>query len=63
MLDRFAMGATSRVSKALAALVDDSVLVRDGTVHGFDDPFLRAWVIEAVLPDVGLTLPITHLPG
>lgn len=63
VLNRFALGATSRVSKALAALVDDSVLLRDGTVHAFDDPFLRAWVIEAVLRDVGLTRPITHLPG
>lgn len=63
VLERYSLGATSRTAKALAVLVDDSVLVRDGTIHNFDDPFFRAWVIEAVLPDVGLTLPITHLPG
>ena len=62
VLERYSLGATSRTAKALAVLVDDSVLVRDGTIHSFDDPFFRAWVIEAVLPDVGLTLPITHLP-
>jgi ABC-type cobalamin/Fe3+-siderophores transport system ATPase subunit len=62
VLERYSLGDTSRTAKALAALVEASVLVRDGKIHTFDDPFFRAWAIEAVLPDVGLTLPITHLP-
>lgn len=63
VLERYSLGATSRTAKALAVLVEDAVLVRDGTIHTFDDPFFRAWVIEAVLPDVGVRLPITHLPA
>jgi uncharacterized protein len=62
VLTRYALGATSRTSKSLAVLAERSIVVRDGTTYSFDDPFFRAWVIEAVLPDVGLTLPITYLP-
>lgn len=63
VLTRYALGATSRTSKSLAVLAERSIVVRTGTTYTFDDPFFRAWVIEAVLPDVGLTLPITHLPS
>ena len=63
VLERFSLGDSSRTSKALAGLAGESILVRDEHSYTFDDPFFRAWVIEAALPDVGLTLPITHLPA
>ncbi|MHB8838831.1 MAG: AAA family ATPase, partial [Gemmatimonadaceae bacterium] len=62
VLTRYALGDTSRTAKTLAALTTRAILVRDGARHTFDDPFFRAWVIVSVLPDVGLQLPITHLP-
>ena len=58
---QFGLGDSSRVAKALAALVDRAILLRVGTVHSFDDPFFRAWIIDTVLRDVGLSLPITHV--
>jgi hypothetical protein len=58
---RFALGDSSRVAKALAALGEQSHVVKDGTTYTFDDPFFRAWVIETTLPDVGIHLPITHV--
>lgn len=58
---RFALGDSSRVVKALATLVEHSHVVKGGTMHTFDDPFFRAWVIDTALPDVGIHLPITHV--
>jgi hypothetical protein len=60
--ERFGLGDSSRVAKALATLVEHSHLVKDGSTYSFDDPFYRAWVIEVALPDVGIHLPLTHLP-
>lgn len=62
VLARFSLGTTSRTAKTLTGLADRDILVRNGTRYTFDDPFFRAWVIESSLPDVGLSLPITHLP-
>ena len=58
---RFGLGDSSRSAKALATLVEYSLLVKDGSTYSFDDPFFRAWVIETALPDVGIHLALTHL--
>jgi hypothetical protein len=58
----FALGEASRVSKAIDALVERDVLVRDGARTVFDDPFYRAWVVVHVLPDVGRHHAVTYLP-
>ncbi len=62
VLQRFSLGTTSRMAKTLTTLTGRDLLVHDGARYTCDDPFFRAWIIEAVLPDVGLTLPLTHLP-
>ena len=58
---RFGLGEGSTVSKLVESLVERAVLLRDPPRILFDDPFYRAWIISAVLPDVGIRLPITHL--
>lgn len=60
---RFGLGEASTVVKAIDALVDRAILVRDENAVRFDDPFHRAWVIVSSLPDVGVQLPITHVAG
>lgn len=59
---KYGMPEASSVTKTLDALVDRSILLRDGHAVIFDDPFYRAWVVTAVLPDVGVHLPVTHVP-
>jgi len=59
---KYALGDSSRVSKALAALEDRDVILNDGGGHVFDDPFFRSWIIRAALSDVGVSLPVTHVP-
>ncbi len=59
----FALGDASRVTKAIDALVERDVLVRDGGRIVFDDPFYRGWVVVRVLPDVGRNHPVTYLPA
>jgi hypothetical protein len=59
---KYGMPEASSVTKALDALVDRAILLRDGSAVIFDDPFYRAWVVIAVLPDVGVHLPVTHVP-
>ena len=49
--------------KTIDALTERAVLLRDDTTVIFDDPFYRAWVIDATLPDVGVRLPVTFLPN
>lgn len=61
-LKRFGLKSTSRAVRALQALATRGVLVKNGSEYGFDDPFFRAWVITTTLEDVGLHLPITHVP-
>ena len=60
---RYSLGESSRVSKTLVTLEERDMLLSDGKWHTFDDPFFRAWVIMAVLPDVGVHLPITYRAG
>lgn len=59
---RFSLGESSRVSKTLLVSEERDTLVRDGDWYTFDDPFFRAWIIAAVLPDVGIHLPVTYSP-
>ena len=61
--DKYGLGDASGISKTLDALTERAVLLRDDTTVIFDDPFYRAWVIDAALPDVGVRLPITFLPS
>jgi len=51
---RYSLGDSSRVAKAVATLVERSVLLRADRGYAFDDPFFRAWVIDAALPDLGV---------
>jgi hypothetical protein len=41
------------VRKAIEALIRAGLLVRDEDAVRFDSPFFRAWVREAVAPDLG----------
>ncbi len=59
---RFSLGESSRVSKTLLAIEERDMLVRDANWYTFDDPFFRAWIVAAVLPDVGVHLPVTYNP-
>lgn len=63
VIARFGLGDTSLVAKAVRRLVALEVLLKDGSRVSFDDPFFRAWVVQTALPDVGLTLPVTHVAG
>lgn len=62
MRRRYGLGETSTTSKTVDALEEQAIVLRDGGAVLFDDPFYRAWVIASVLPDVGMRLPITHVP-
>ncbi|MDQ8162635.1 MAG: AAA family ATPase [Gemmatimonadota bacterium] len=59
---KYGLPEASSITKALDALTDRAIVLRDDRVVAFDDPFYRAWVLTALLPDVGLHLPITHVP-
>lgn len=63
VLQQFALGNPSRVSKTIDTLCERTTLLREGDQVLFDDPFYRAWVIVSTLPDVGLRLPVTHVPA
>jgi len=57
---RYSLGESSRVSKTLLTLEERDILLSDRAWYTFDDPFFRAWIITAVLPDVGVHLPIAY---
>ena len=59
---RFGLGDTGPATKAATTLVARDVLVKSGAGYHFDSPFMRGWVILNTLADVGVSLPITHLP-
>jgi uncharacterized protein len=63
MRRRYGLGEASTATKTVDALAERAVVLRDGAAVVFDDPFYRAWVIQAVLPDVGVHLPVTFVPG
>jgi hypothetical protein len=58
----FTLGAQGAATKAAQALVERDFLVKDEVGYRFDNPFMRGWVILYALPDVGRTLPVTHVP-
>lgn len=62
---KFGLGEGSTAFRTVEALIDRSLLLRDDATRTviFDDPFYRAWVITAALPDVGVQLPVTYLPA
>ncbi len=60
--ERFSLGDTGTAHNSAQLLVRKGVLERFGRGYVFTDPFVRGWVIAHALPDVGLFLPITHLP-
>jgi hypothetical protein len=57
------LGETGPATKAAQTLVSRDVLVKVGTEYRYDSPFMRGWVIANALADVGIALPITHLPS
>ncbi|HEX2717929.1 MAG TPA: hypothetical protein VHM67_09640, partial [Gemmatimonadaceae bacterium] len=59
---RFGLGDTGPATKAATTLVSRDVLVKSGPAYHFDSPFTRGWVILNTLADVGVSLPVTHLP-
>ena len=58
---KYGLPEASSITKAIDTLADRAIVLRDGNAVTFDDPFYRAWVLTAVLPDVGVHLPITHV--
>ena len=61
----YGLGSSGVVGSALEALRDTRVIVRDdGAVAGyaFDNPYLRGWVIQNALPDLGIAISPTHVP-
>ena len=58
----FALGPQGTATKAAQALIAQGWLTKDGTAYRYDSPFARGWVILNALADVGLALPVTHLP-
>ena len=79
VLERFGLRSTSATAHALGGLVAGEHLVREPLArehlvgegperpetprYTYDSPYLRGWVLVHALPDIGLTLPITRLPG
>lgn len=62
--ERFGLTNSSATSQALSAFVEDGRLAKDDAVGGyvFDNPFVRGWVLDRTLPDIGQHYPITHRP-
>ncbi len=63
---RFGLGVSGPVTKAVQALAAQRLVVRDPSMPSgwaFDNPFFRGWVVANALPDMGLSLPITHRPN
>jgi hypothetical protein len=52
---RFALASPPAVKKAVDKLVADGVVVRTGDgAYACDSPFVRGWLIQHALPDVGV---------
>ena len=61
----YGLGSSGVVGSALTALRASRVILRvaDRTAgYAFDNPYFRGWVIRNALPDLGIVLPVTHLP-
>ena len=61
----YGLGSSGVVGSALTALRDARVILRaadHSAGYVFDNPYLRGWVIQNALPDLGIVLHVTHLP-
>jgi hypothetical protein len=59
---QFGLSETGPTTKAVQTLVSRDLLVKVDREYLYDSPFVRGWVIANTLGDVGVSLPITHLP-
>lgn len=60
----YGLGSSGAVGSALEALRASRVIVRSDAEpagYAFDNPYFRGWVIGNTLPDLGISLPMTHL--
>lgn len=64
-LDTFGLPASGSVSNLVAAFVEDGYLVKTDLPPGydFDSPFLRGWVVEHALADVGASADVLERPS
>ncbi|HJU88652.1 MAG TPA: hypothetical protein VJ672_04630 [Gemmatimonadaceae bacterium] len=60
--ERFSLGDTGTTHNSAQLLVRKGILERTDGGYLFESPFVRGWVIAHALADVGITLPITHVP-
>ena len=60
--DRFSLGDTGTTHNSAQLLLRKGLLERIDGGYVFESPFVRGWVIAHALADVGVTLPITHVP-
>lgn len=60
--ERFSLGDTGTTHNSAQLLVRKGILERIEGGYVFESPFVRGWVIAHALPDVGITVPITHVP-
>lgn len=59
---QFGLGETGPATKAAQTLARREVLRKERTEYLYDSPFVRGWVIANTLGDLGLSVPITHVP-
>jgi hypothetical protein len=65
-LARFGLGSSSATTRAVQALADRELVLRDpaaATGYAFDNPYFRGWVVARALPALGIHLPVTALPS
>jgi hypothetical protein len=60
--ERFSLGDTGTTHNSAQLLVRKGVLERIDGGYVFESPFVRGWVIAHALPDVGVMVPISHVP-
>jgi len=64
-LDAFGLPASGSVSNLVTRFVEDGTLVKVDAPPGydFDSPFLRGWVVEHALADIGATADLLDRPA
>ena len=61
---RFGLTSSGATSQTLATFIAEGRLVKgERGAYAFDSPFVRGWVLDRTLPDLGMHLPITHRPA
>jgi len=60
---RFGIEVSGTVTNTAKALVEDGRLVKSplGSGYAFDNPFVRGWVVDRALPDLGIREEITFI--